>query len=77
VPVTGPEAARPRDLVHATLLAFGGPLVDPSETLSLLESMRDVRFGEVIFRYVDLVRYERQTASVRIVLLRRIALSAA
>jgi len=76
VPVAGPETQRPRDLAHATLLAFTGPLADPAATVAAIEAHRHTEFGVEHFRRLDLVCFERGASDARIVPLRQLTFGA-
>jgi 2'-5' RNA ligase len=66
-PVPGPDARRPREQTHMSLVLFTGPLADAEATAATLADVDDVDLGVARFDRLELVRYERTRQTVRIV----------
>ncbi|GCE08167.1 hypothetical protein [Dictyobacter aurantiacus] len=48
-----------RDLAHASLIVFAGPLLDPTGCVSFVESQRQSDFGTATIDRLELVQYQR------------------
>jgi hypothetical protein len=66
-PVPGPDARRPRERTHMSLVLFTGPLVDADATAARLTELGDFDLGVARFDRLELVRFERSERNVRIV----------
>ncbi|MVM33438.1 hypothetical protein GO755_25605 [Spirosoma sp. HMF4905] len=70
----GPEQQNPRLNTHISLVVFGGPLKNGQDLIQYVDQHRRTGYGQMEASSIDLVRYERDERSVKIVTLDRFAL---
>lgn len=50
-----------RDLAHASLIVFAGPLLNPQGCVSFVEQQRQTNFGTATINTLELVKYQRHS----------------